>query len=44
MLFIVISALKGIELIPTKRLEKYMHAISGAVIFICGVSIQFLGL
>lgn len=44
MLFIVITAYFGLNLIPAKKLEKYMHALAGATILLCGISIKFLGL
>lgn len=44
MLTIVVMTLKGINLLPVAKLEKHMHAIAGAMILICGISIQFLGL
>ena len=44
MLSVVTAALSGIKLLPTVRLERYSHAIAGATILLCGVSIQFLGL
>ena len=34
----------GLVALPMRPLEKYMHAIAGAAILLCGVSIQFLGL
>jgi len=43
MLAIVILTLKGFEFLPMKKLEKYMHAIAGGVILICGVGMVFLG-
>jgi sulfite exporter TauE/SafE len=37
--------LYGINYLPQKSvIERYMHAIAGATICLCGVSIQFLGL
>jgi len=44
MLGMVLVTTYGIELIPTKKMERYTHAFAGATIFFCGVSIQFLGL
>jgi len=44
MMVIVFLALKGINLLPFSGLEKYMHAIAGATIFICGCAILFLGM
>ncbi|MCJ7811697.1 sulfite exporter TauE/SafE family protein [bacterium] len=44
MLSIVLISTFGIDLIPTSRMERYVHAIAGATLFLCGLSIQFLGL
>ena len=44
MLGIVLISTFGFNLIPMNRLERYTHAIAGATICLCGVSIQFLGL
>lgn len=44
MLSIVLISTFGINLIPTARLERYTHATAGATVFLCGISIQFLGL
>ncbi len=44
MLVIVLGASYGIKMIPMKKLERYTHAIAGATILLCGMSIQFLGL
>ena len=44
MLGIVLISTFGLNLIPVNRLERYTHAIAGATICLCGVSIQFLGL
>ena len=43
MLAVVTIASLGVNLFPLKRIERYMHAIAGATICICGLSIQFLG-
>ena len=41
----VLALLYGIHYLPKKiSLERYMHAIAGATISLCGVAIQFLGL
>ena len=42
MLSIVLVTLFGINLIPTAKLERYTHAIAGATLLLCGISIQFL--
>ena len=44
MLTVVILATYGIQFIPMKRVEKYVHVIAGATILVSGVGIQFLGL
>ncbi len=44
MLGVVLISTFGINLIPMSRLERYTHAIAGATVCLCGVSIQFLGL
>ena len=44
MLSIVLISSFGISFIPFSKLERYTHAFAGATIFLCGISIQFLGL
>ncbi|MCF8298078.1 MAG: sulfite exporter TauE/SafE family protein [Saprospiraceae bacterium] len=44
MLTVVIVAYFGIKLLPFGKLERYMHAIAGAIIFLSGFAIVFLGL
>jgi nickel/cobalt exporter len=44
MLVVVLLALKGISLLPTRRLERYNHAVAGGTILLAGCAIQFLGL
>jgi len=44
MLGIIIMSIYGIDLLPYKRLGKYTHAVAGLTIFLCGLTIQFLGL
>jgi nickel/cobalt exporter len=34
----------GISFIRLGRLERYVHALAGAMIFISGISVQFFGL
>jgi nickel/cobalt exporter len=41
---IVFLGLKGFHLIPMKSVERYMHAMAGAAIALCGFAILFLGL
>lgn len=44
MLTVVIVSTLGISFIPLQRVERYLHALSGAAIFISGMAIQFLGM
>ena len=44
MMSIVLMSTFGISFVPVSRLERYTHALAGATIFLCGMSIQFLGL
>lgn len=44
MLGIVLFSLAGVRLLPMGKLERFSHALAGATILLCGVSIQFLGL
>ena len=44
MLTVVLISTFGISFVPVKKLERYSHAIAGVTIFLCGMSIQFLGL
>ncbi len=44
MLVVVWLAVKGIELLPTRRIEHYSHAVAGATIMAAGCAIAFLGL
>ena len=44
MLAIVMISVYGLSQLPTGKLERYMHAMAGAAIFLSGVAIQFLGL
>ena len=41
---IVLFALRGISVVPVARLERYTHALAGATVLLCGISIRFLGL
>jgi len=34
----------GVSLLPLRHLERYIHAIAGGTILLCGLSIRFLGL
>lgn len=44
MLGITFLGYYGFKMIPLRPLERYMHAMAGFVILLCGISIQFLGL
>jgi len=44
MLSIVLISSFGISFLPVSKLERYSHAIAGAAVLLCGLSIQFLGL
>ena len=44
MIAMVMMPLFGLKRLPMKFLERYMHAIAGFTIFICGIGIEFMGL
>jgi hypothetical protein len=44
MLTLVLAAAYGGRVLPLGKLERYNHALAGAAVFLCGVSIQCLGL
>ena len=44
MLTIVLVTISGIEFFPMHKMERYMHAIAGGTILICGLGIEFLKL
>lgn len=44
MLGIVLVSTYGVNILPTRSLERYTHAIAGAIICFCGISVLFLGL
>ncbi|MFP4025645.1 MAG: sulfite exporter TauE/SafE family protein [Thiohalospira sp.] len=44
MMAIVTLSTVGIKFIPKLNVERFMHAIAGATILLCGVGIEFLGL
>jgi len=44
MLGVVIVSTLGISFIPVRRIERYLHALSGATIALSGMAIQLLGL
>jgi sulfite exporter TauE/SafE len=44
MLLLVLVSVYGINFLSLKKAERYMHALAGAIILLCGAAIQFLGL
>ena len=42
MLLMTLSGLKGFQLIKTKKLERYAHAMAGCVIMLCGICVLLL--
>lgn len=44
MMGIVLLSTLGLSFLPMGKLERYTHALAGAVIFLSGMAIQFLGL
>ncbi|MCK4431053.1 MAG: hypothetical protein KAW19_07095, partial [Candidatus Aminicenantes bacterium] len=44
MLTIIAVSSWGVKFLRLGRLERYAHALAGAMIFISGLSVQFLGL
>jgi ABC-type nickel/cobalt efflux system permease component RcnA len=44
MIAMVLLPLYGLKMIPIKFFERYMHAVAGFTILICGLGIVFLGL
>ena len=44
MLGIVVASSWGLHLISMKPLERYSHALAGGAVFLCGLSIEYLGL
>ena len=43
MLVVVLLAMKGIRLMPTRKLERFNHAVAGGTILLAGCAIQLLG-
>jgi len=41
---IVLASTRVIHWIPETGLEKYAHALAGAIISFCGIAIQFFGM
>ena len=44
MCVIVLSAVKGLAVLKTEFLEKYVHALAGGIIAVSGMSIRLFGL
>lgn len=44
MLGVVMSAYYGIERIPTRKLQRFSHALAGLAVLLCGGAVKFLGL
>jgi len=44
MTVIVMAALRGLELLPRRNLNRYMHVMAGSIIALCGAGILFLGM
>ena len=44
MMCVVMISTFGISFVPLSKMERYTHALAGATILLCGISIQFLGL
>jgi len=44
MMSVVLISSFGISFVPVSKLQRYTHALAGATILMCGVSIKFLGL
>lgn len=44
MIIMSFALLRGFDFLPMQKIHKYTHAIAGFTIFICGLSIEFLGL
>jgi len=44
MLFCAAVVLKGVNMIPMKKLERYAHSLAGFAIFMCGMAMQYLGI
>ena len=44
MMSVVILSSFGISFVPLAKMERYTHALAGLTLFLCGISIKFLGL
>ena len=43
MVFMVISGYYGLSFLKTEKLERYLHALGGLTLFICGAGMVFMG-
>ncbi len=43
MLFMVMAGYYGFSFLKTEKLERYVHALGGVTIFICGAGMVFMG-
>lgn len=44
MMAVVLVSTFGISFVPVSKLQRYTHMLAGLTIFLCGVSVQFMGL
>ena len=44
MISIIVISIRGINLINFGKLERYVHALAGGVIVLCGLAVNFIGL
>ncbi|MBU2507964.1 MAG: sulfite exporter TauE/SafE family protein [Bacteroidetes bacterium] len=44
MLTVVILGIRGLDLLPMKKIERYTHLLAGLLVLLSGIAIQFLGL
>lgn len=44
MVGIVVASTLGVNLVPGRGLERYHHALAGATLLLCGVTMEFVGL
>jgi hypothetical protein len=43
MVAMVVLGFTGIAFVKTERLERYVHALGGLTIFVCGAGMLFMG-
>jgi threonine/homoserine/homoserine lactone efflux protein len=43
MVFMVVAAYYGLSFLKTEKLERYIHALGGLTLFICGAGMVFMG-